>query len=187
MNNLSEMKLHNGLDVAIRPIRPSDAYELFSLHKRSSTETLYNRYLRTYTPSYNSLQALCQIEKANGFALVAVAHLPWETVIGTAHYFVEQGQGHGPRTAEPAFHIEDRFQGMGLGKALYNALTQHAIANGIKRFTAYVHPGNKAMEKVFVRGSHPVTSQLAYGTREIEVDLSLRRVQLEKRPLPLAF
>ncbi|MEM7117847.1 MAG: GNAT family N-acetyltransferase [Chloroflexota bacterium] len=184
MNNLLQTKLYNGLDVSIRPIRSGDAYELLSLHQRSSAETLYNRYLRTYTPSYDSLNSLCQLNQADGVVLVAVARLPWETVIGTAYYLVEQEGG--PQTAEPAFHIEDRFQGLGLGKALYKALTQQAIINGVERFTAYVHPGNKAMETVFARGSYPVTSQLAYGTREIEVDLSLRSGRLNKRPLPLA-
>lgn len=183
MNLYKQFTLRNGMNVTLRPIRQADAYELLSLHQRSSSESLYYRYLRSYTPSYEELQDFCTIENDGGVALVAVANMPWETVIGFGYYLPEKGK---PTVAEPAFHIEDRFHGLGLGTILYKELCKTAVANGITYFNAYVHPGNEAMTAVFAKGNHPVISRLVYGTREIEIALAAAQVQNVKRPLPLA-
>lgn len=182
--NYSQVLLQNGLQVTIRPIRSTDIHELFALHQRSSVESLYYRYLRTFTPSYEDIKDLCHTHPSEGTILVAVAKMPWEMVIGFAYYLFENDVA-GKVTAEPAFHVDDRFQGLGLGTHLFRCLSETAVYDGVELFTAYVHPGNEAMHAIFTNSGYNYSSELAYGTREFAIDLATTS-RAAKRPLPVA-
>ena len=162
---------HTSTAVTIRPAMPYDAYALLDMHGRLSNDTLYSRYLRSYTPDYEELLELCQLPADQGAAFVVVTEFPWETIIGFGYYLIDPVQY--PVTAEPAVLIEDRFQGQGLGSALMNHLAQHARRNHIKVFDVVVHQANKPMLHILPRIGPVIRRAAAYGSIEMSVQLEV--------------
>jgi GNAT superfamily N-acetyltransferase len=159
--------------VTMRPIKPQDVYALLEMHGRLSADTIYSRYLRMYTPSYEELLELCQLPANKGAAFVVISDYPWENIIGMAYYL--RYEGHSPTAAEPAVLIEDRFQGRGLGKVLMNELAQHARQNGVQVFDVIVHQANKPMLHL-LRGVGPELKRSAsYGAVELSIQLQAAR------------
>ncbi|HEX9923625.1 MAG TPA: GNAT family protein [Anaerolineae bacterium] len=162
--------LANGLTITLRPFHARDVVSILEMHQRSSMTSLFYRYLRSYHPTFEELQRLYQLDEENGTTFVAVVEFPWETVIGVATYYIIDRTPQSV-TAEPAFLIEDRFQGQGLGRALFNRLIRHALAQGIDAFNFYIEPGNKRMRYVIRRSSLPFEEEIVYGTRQVRLQL----------------
>ena len=163
---------HSQTAVTIRPATPQDVYALLEMHARLSSDSLYSRYLRQYRPSYEELEELTRLSAAEGAAFVAVSEFPWETVIGFGYYLIDKGRQ--PKTAEPAFLIEDRFQGRGLGTALAHHLAEHARQNGIQILEAIVHQANEPMLNIFKRIGQMIKQSVSYGAVELSIQLEGR-------------
>ena len=179
-------QLSDGTTVTVRPIRPQDAPLLQAMHERLSPTSVQLRYLRPYTPSFEELEKLCHLSEDEGAAYVAtvgVEKSPSEAVdetteemieetdemiVGIAYYIIEK---EGEKMAEPAFLIEDRFQGQGIGHLLFRHLIQHAQAKGMHQFKAHVHPSNTAMMQIFRKGGYPLEATYAYGENEVQIQL----------------
>lgn len=112
--------------VTVRPIRPDDADAIHALHKRLLPESLYYRYLQYRIPPWEEVAALCDMPPEQGAGFVAVMQSGRENIVGVAHY-VRDGA---PRAeaAELAILVEDRYQGLGIGRMLWQRLHRHAGA-----------------------------------------------------------
>ncbi|MEZ4726606.1 MAG: GNAT family N-acetyltransferase [Caldilineaceae bacterium] len=158
----------------IRPLSGGDLVLLQTLHQHVSPDSLYYRYLRPYRPTTAELRHMCQLgEKGAGY--VAITEAPTPVAIGVAHYVLVPGQH--PLVAEPAFLVQDRFQGQGVGRLLFHAMSKHAQIQGIHAFNAYVHPANGAMLRVFRSSGLPLQTQIEDGVQQVQIVLDANAVQ----------
>ncbi|MEZ4735094.1 MAG: GNAT family protein [Caldilineaceae bacterium] len=166
--SLHLVQLPSGETVKVRPLRSGDALLLQELHQRVSPTTLYYRYLRPYQPTLAELAQICRLGKGEGAGIIALMEGPPIQAIGFAHYHIDRQQ---PTTAEVGFLVEDRFQGQGVGRTLFQQLVQRAQAQGLQTFTAYVHPTNHAMLRVFQRSGLPLTMNFVDGLHAVRITL----------------
>lgn len=76
---------------------------------------------------------MCSPQEGEGAVLVATVSGDESTVVGLGQYSRDPQR---PSHAEPALLVEDRFQGLGIGKQLFERLTRHAVARGVRVFDA---------------------------------------------------
>lgn len=163
------VRLADGAAMKVRPLRAGDTWLLQELYQRVSPTTLYYRYFRPYQPPLAELQQICQLRADEGAGVIALVERPKVQAIGFAQYVIN---GRQPMTAEVGFLVEDRFQGQGVGRTLFQYLVQRATAQGIQTFTAYVQPTNPAMLRVFQHSGLPVTMQFVDGLHEVRITLA---------------
>lgn len=165
---LKTIRLRDHTSVTLRMTRPNDAALLLEMHQRLSEASLYYRYLRYRAPSFDQLAQLARMPADVGIGIVASIETPSETIIGHAYYVIVDDE---PEAAEPAVLVEDQFQGRGLGPALLQALSQTAREQGIRVFSALIHPSNEQIMGLMRRSGLPFESKYAYGMREVRVQL----------------
>ena len=145
--------------VLIRPATPADVQPILEMHERLSADTLYLRYLVPYRPVYlpAHVQEICSRPAGAGAALVAVSG---GEVIGFGYYVVDAAR---PDTAEPALLIEDRYQGLGLGRRLFTQLLAAARKQGIAYFDAFAHSSNRRMLRLLRHSGREIDRTLDGG------------------------
>ncbi|MEZ4862018.1 MAG: GNAT family N-acetyltransferase [Caldilineaceae bacterium] len=157
----------------IRPLMPNDLGFLYAMHLRLSAQSLYYRYLQYRTPSWDELATICHLPLETGEALVATRSGDEEQIIGLAYYVCE-AVSRVP-TAELAILVEDRFQGQGIGRRLWQQMHQRAQAQQIHRLRVLFDPGNQ-------RILHLIKSS-GYAYRgSTEGDLNEFIVRLDEQP-----
>jgi RimJ/RimL family protein N-acetyltransferase len=161
--------LRDGTAVTLRPIQPDDVRLLWEMHQRLSNDTLFFRYLRVYNPTLADLTQICNLNDERGGALVATTGRLFKQIVAVAYYIKAKPASN---TAEAAFLVEDHFQGRGLGQLLWQQLVRHGRERGITTFEAYVHPDNAAMLHLIRKSGLPVSEEVAYDLREIQVQLT---------------
>lgn len=156
--------------VTIRPVTPADLDLLVDLHGRLSDETLFKRFLRPYRPTVRDIAFITNLPQSQGAAVMATTtSRQREMAIGLAYYVIEDSAQ--PVTAEPAFVVDDWYQGQGIGTKLFAALRQTAVAQKIKAFNAVMHPANSSMMRIFQRSGLPLRQCRGYGEREVHIRL----------------
>ena len=161
-----QLRLRDGSEVAVRPIRPEDRETLATAFQRLSDQSRYQRFMT----------AIDELSPAQLDYLADVDHHDHEALVA----FDETGEGVGVArfvrlddgtTAEAAVTVIDDWQGRGLGTALCNLLAERAREEGIHRFNALLLAGNDQMQDVLASlGPAKVLSREA-GTVEVEVDI----------------
>lgn len=160
----------DGTPVVIRPVQSNDAKAILAMHERLSLETVRLRYFSPRTPSADEISQLCKLPKSDGQAIVVAPTSEPDTIIGIAYFIIDKGQQS--LMAEPAFLVEDAYQGQGLGQLLFQHLCQYAILKGIRVFEAMVNPSNRPMLHILRNGGFPVEDKFSYGTRELQIWLT---------------
>jgi GNAT superfamily N-acetyltransferase len=164
------LRLHNDVEVLIRPIRRSDKPALAKGMEVLSPESVRRRFL---TPkkglTAGELRYLTEVDFVNHVALVAVrAHAPYEPVaVGRWVRSIRS-----PDTAEIAIVVRDELQGIGLGTALGTTLAWSARALGIRRFTATMLPENLAARALLRHLSAHLETRVDRGAYELAGDLA---------------
>lgn len=133
-----------GHTFAIRPIQPSDKYELQKGLKELSLESLRYRffeYKKEFSPQ--ELKFLTEVDHDQHCALVLVELLnDKEKGIGVARFVRSKKD---PTIAEFAITIHDNYHSKGLGKFLLNRLIHYAKDKGIKTVVGEVDCYNHKM------------------------------------------
>jgi GNAT superfamily N-acetyltransferase len=156
--------------VTIRPVTPADLNLLVDLHGRLSAESLFKRYLRPYRPTVRDIAAIVNLPMSQGAALIATtSERRREIAVGLAYYIIED-VSH-PFTAEPAFVVDDWYQGRGIGAYLFEVLRETAVAHQIQAFNAVMHPANSSMMRIFERSGLPLRQCRGYGERDVHIRL----------------
>jgi GNAT superfamily N-acetyltransferase len=165
------VRLHNGSEVQIRPIRGDDGERLRASHARLSPETRYRRFLGV-KPELTTAdtQYLVEIDGADHVALVATAD---DEIVAVAR-FVRLEED--PAKAEFAIVVGDSFQGQGLGSELLARLARCAAARGVRQFVATILADNLDIRRLMSTVSAgPVWERQLGSVSEVEFELAASR------------
>ncbi|MEJ2207828.1 MAG: GNAT family N-acetyltransferase [Anaerolineae bacterium] len=184
----STVILRDGSRVTLRAIRPDDAPRLQALFGRLSPESIFFRFLgQPRELSDREARRLAAVDYEAQMAWVAVPEaapadeVPEEQIIGVARYArLQAGAGPEPQSvagpleavAEAAVVVEDRWQRLGLGTMLLQALADYARDHGIDAFQATVHQTNTRILRFIRRSGLPTQDRVDGGLWEIRVSLN---------------
>lgn len=141
---LAHGRLKSGAACAFRPIRPEDADELQRfVGEELSEQSRFNRFMNTLKQlSPGMLVRFTQLDYAREMALVAtVEEGGIERMAGVARYTANPDAA----SCEFAISIGDRWQGMGLGSQLMEALFNAARDAGLSTIEGDILGSNTAM------------------------------------------
>ena len=166
------IRLRDGAEVVVRPIRPDDKGALSTGFERLSEQSRYQRFMSAITElSVADLRYLTEVDHRDHEALIAFDAASGEPV-GVGR-FVRLDDGE---SAEAAVTIVDEWQGRGVGTALCGLLADRARDEGIARFTALLLAENDQMfDLLATLGPAEVTSR-DQGAVEVEVELPERGI-----------
>ncbi len=164
--------LKDSTPVVIRPIRPDDADELQDVFQRLSIQSIYLRFL-SYKKELTDEEArqLSTVDYTSRMAFVAT----WkeneiESVIGVARYAILDPEH--PEMAEAAVVVQDKYQGLGLGKHLLKRLVLYARAKGIQCLRGNLQVGNDRMLLLVKRSGLPNQTRFVDGVWEVTINLN---------------
>ncbi len=126
--------------VTVRPAQPTDADLLYAMHERLSPESIYARYLYYRHPQLAEFATITVLPPARGAAVVATMRDRDTQVVGMAYYLRDSTQP--ASTPELGMVVEDRYQGLGIGRLLWFTLAQEARAQQIHHLRVLFHPSN---------------------------------------------
>ncbi|MGI8559944.1 MAG: GNAT family N-acetyltransferase [Luteimonas sp.] len=139
-----EMRLANGRDVLIRPIRPDDAVTLRAGFELLKPDEIRQRFLYAMKElSQDMARKLTRPNPKTEFALVVAEPLPpGEALIGGV---ARAAIAEGTRDAEFAILVSHYVSGMGLGRHLMRRLVRWAKGKKLERIYGDVMESNHAM------------------------------------------
>ena len=139
-----QVRLANGREVLIRPIRADDAEPLRASFALLQPEEVRQRFLRPVKElSADAVQRLTQPQPRNEFALVAAEPLPpGEALVGAV---ARASVCAGTRNAEFAILVSHYVAGMGLGRHLMRRLVRWARGKKLDRLYGEVLESNQPM------------------------------------------
>ena len=165
------LRLKDGLEIVVRPIRPDDKELLVAGLRLLSPETVQRRFLSPKPRcSSSELRYLTEVDGRDHVALIAVeAHDPGRLV--AVGRFVRDRER--PDTAEFAIGVGDAYQRRGVGRALSRLLIAEARRRGIRRFTATTAGDNVAVHRLIASMSrHLEFVPAGSGATELVADLA---------------
>jgi acetyltransferase len=137
------LRLRDGGEALIRPIRPEDERRIVDFHNDLSERSVYLRYLQFLKLEerigHDRLARVCFNDYARELALVVERE---DRILGVGRL---QRNPLRIEEAEVAFLVRDSAQGQGIGKALVAAVVAAGRAEGLKRLTAELLADNRAM------------------------------------------
>ena len=147
--------LRDGLEIKIRPIKPSDEDMMRRLFYNFSDESKYFRYFASKPiMPHKEMQKYVNIDYDKILSVVAIVEKGRnERIIAEARYAYDKREN----AYEIAFIVDEGFQGKGVATFMMNYLIKIARDRGIGWFIAYVLPRNEAMLKVFEKSTIATT------------------------------
>ena len=125
------LRLDNGTEIVIRPIRPGDKALLADGIARLSPRSARYRFLAPKNRLTTAeLRYLTEIDFVDHYALIAVLAADPRRAAGVGRWVRHADD---PSAAELAIVVEDDLQRQGLGTAIVHALAGAARARGIGR------------------------------------------------------
>jgi acyl-CoA hydrolase/GNAT superfamily N-acetyltransferase len=139
--------LKDGLEIKIRPIKPSDEDMMRNLFYHFSDESKYFRYFASKpVMPHREMQTYVNIDYNRIMSVVAIVEIGRsERIIAEARYAYDKSADN----YEIAFIVDEEFQGKGVATFMLSYLVKIARDRKITEFIAYVLPRNEAMLKVF--------------------------------------
>lgn len=138
-------KLDDGLDIAIRPIRPEDEPKVVRYHEWLSPQTVHQRYFHTMDLqeriTHERLIEICCNDYDREWALIAESE---GEIIGIARLT----KGSDPKKCELKMMILDQYQKRGVGRALLAKLLEVAKKEGISEIWATALESNQAFQRL---------------------------------------
>lgn len=161
--------LKDGLEIKVRPIKPSDEDMMRRLFYNFSDESKYFRYFAAKpVMPHKEMQPYVNIDYTDTLSIVAVVEKGRnDRIIGEARYAFDKRLD----AYEIAFIVDEAFQGKGVASFLFNYLIKIARDRGIARFIAYVLPRNEAMLKVFEKSAVRSSRSFEDNTIALRFDL----------------
>ena len=155
--------LRDGSTLAVRPIRSEDETDLARFFTELSFESRVFRFFVAIANADALAKQMVNVDYATRYGLVAVAGAD-RRIVGHAMYVKT-----GPRKAELALAVADKYQGRGLGTILLGQLGEAAAAAGIDVLEAIVMPENHHMLKLLRESGFPISVRSEPG--EIHAEL----------------
>ncbi len=141
----SQGRLPDGTDICLRPVHPDDARRLQDLFAHLSAQSRFFRFLTYWKElALERAEYLTDVDCRTRMGIVAVTGQgDKQEIIGYASYALITPGEEG--VAEAAVVVDDRYQGLGLGRALLLCLAEHARECDIRYFVGTVHSENARM------------------------------------------
>src|SRR3954449_1797800 len=160
------VRLRNGADLLVRPIRPDDAAALVALHGRLSADTIYRRYFGV-RPHLLPAE-VDRFTRVDGRARFALVGTRGTDLIAVARY---EGRP-GVRSAELAVVVDDALQHQGVGRLMLGRLVDVARVAGLTQIVADVMAGNAAMLGILRTLELPRSSERDGATVTVALELT---------------
>jgi protein lysine acetyltransferase len=165
-----DVRLADGTDVVLRPIRPSDKALLERGMEQLSPESARLRFLAPKDHlTLAELRYLTEIDYVDHYAVVAVLADDPSTLAGVGRWVRNPAR---PHEAEIAVAVGDCHQGQGLGTARGEALADAARERGITTFTATMLAENTPAQRLFARLAGRLSTQAGDGVYEVVAELA---------------
>jgi protein lysine acetyltransferase len=165
-----DLRLRDGTEVVLRPIRARDKRMLERGMRRMSPESARLRFL---TPKDHltlaELRYLTEIDYVHHYAVIAVLADDPEEMVGVGRWVRDPAR---PHSAEIAIAVGDPLQGRGLGTAIGQELVDAAGARGVTEFTATILPENVAAQRLFARITDRIRTHVTPDGYELTADLA---------------
>lgn len=160
----------DGLELLVRPIKPSDEDMMRRLFYQFSDEARYLRYFTSVrTMPHRNMQKYIHIDYTTTLSLVAVLQKGHsERIIAEARYAAYPGG----EKYDMAFLVDEEFQGKGIASFLMNYLIEIAADRGVKKLCASILSQNEKMLAVFGKASVRPSRKIEDGIFELEFDLT---------------
>ena len=175
LNELREASvLSDGSVLEVRPLVTGDPDRLRAMLSRLSRETIYLRFHLPYprVPEW-APSLLVKADQRGGQSLVAAVG---EEVVGHAMYAQLEDEG-----SEIAIVVEDRCQGLGIGKLLLLRLAETARRRGIDTFICMFLSENRRVPRLINSVFTEATYEMKNGTRLARVSVhALRPVRVRR-------
>jgi len=160
------VKLKDGSEVFIRPVKPTDERLVQQFFYGMSDREVYYRFLHGLKSfPKKDMQMMVNIDYHRQMALLAITgDFESPRVVGVGRYVL--GEGEMP---EVDFAVSSDFQGKGLGRAIMNALVDIAKQRGLPGVSAVIMSDNLASLHIFYNLGYAVTGTVDRGVTEIQV------------------
>jgi RimJ/RimL family protein N-acetyltransferase len=156
-------------------MRPSDAALLERMYYRLSSETRYRRFFTPIDhldPERLRFEAarLATVDPERETALIAVDDEDGrEESVGVARFSRLSERND---SCEGSIVLRDDFQGVGIGRQLFDLLVQVALASGMRHLVLLTHADNLPMIALVQRLGMPFKGRFSNGLYEIDVQLT---------------
>ena len=163
------VRLADGRQAKIRPIRASDREAFLAFHAGLSEESRYLRYFsaRRKLPE-RELRHYTEVDQRDHAGVVTLVD---GALVGHALY----DRLSDAEEAEVALEVADAFQGLGIGTLMLEELAHLALRAGIRRGVAHVLPGNQRMLQVFRDLGFAERAAFDDGVVRVELELAATR------------
>jgi len=169
--------LKNGLELSIRSIEPTDKPLLKEGMHHLSRQSLYFRFFTVKTElTDEELAYFTELDFIRHVGLIgSIYEVGQERPVGVARYIVSN-KDLPVMTAELAFAVDECYQGIGVGSALFMHLIKIAKDSGLRSLYCYVMDTNIKM-LALVRSCHlPATFTCTNdGAHEIHLSLNVAK------------
>ncbi len=165
--------LRDGTPLQLRAIRPDDKQALLDGFQRLSGRSVYFRFMGPRQElGAQDLRYFTEVDFIHHIAIVAALQgRSGEQPIGVGRLIEMDGRPN-ERAADIAFAVEDKYQSLGAGTALFGHIVRIAQSQGFTRLLADVHTGNRNMLEIFRRSGFAIASRTESGVEHIELDIT---------------
>jgi GNAT superfamily N-acetyltransferase len=176
------LRLADGTDIALRPLRAGDGGLLAAGFERLSNRSRYRRFLSPVPHLTDSMLAF--LTSVDGFN-----HRAWGAMIDEQAGPVGAGivrwvrSRKEPTVADMAVTVIDDYQGRGLGGLLLDVAVLDAFAHGVERFEGLVLGENISSRRMLARGGARLRPD-GGGVLTFTLVLRPRVERLRSTPLP---
>jgi acetyltransferase len=167
------VKLENGTELTVRPIRPEDEPAIVKFHEKLSELTVTKRYFQPMPlqqrTSHERLTHICFIDYDRQMALVAETKTgrSGPEIVGVSR----TSKQHGTDSAYTAIILRDDYQHKGLGTELFSRSLNIARIEGVKRVHCNMLAEDREMIAILKKLGFRITAtpgdKLAHGEIDI--------------------
>lgn len=166
-NIITQHVFATNVHIRFRPIKPSDEDEMRRLFYRFSDQAVYYRYFTPLkTMPHSRMQEYVNIDYQNTMSVVGLVGPQGEGHIVAEGRYVKHSDS---AWADLAFLVDEEYQGLGVATYLFQLLARVAKDRCLLGFTADVLVGNKAMLRVFEKGSSKAEVHMEGGVYTVHI------------------
>ena len=168
---MCSIRLRDGRNFVVRPIRDDDEMRLSDAFDRLSPDSKYKRFLALKPHlTDHDIDYLVHVDAEDHVALVATDPDEPDVIIAVVRFVRLESD---PTAAEFSIVVGDDYQQSGLGSQLMGVLADHARAQGITRFVATILAENIGAHRLVQAIAAGSPRWISHGTvDEVEIDLT---------------
>jgi len=166
---VKKIRLGDGTEILLRPIKPEDEPLWLALLGSCSRESIYSRFRHFFFwQSHEAASRYCYIDYDRELAIVAeIGRGEARRLIGVGRLIANPERS----AAEYAVLVQDQWQNKGLGGLLTDYCSDIARQWGVRKVTAVTTSDNPRMVAVFVKRGFRIVKDLESPLVEVSKDL----------------